>query len=200
MIGLAAHWMVGSIYSAGVGWAVIPRVGWRPFLLLASLPAWLAAAGTAFVLPESPRFLLVSGHQAAALQVRSIAGSGVMREGQRDALAHVGGGRMQVVERVGRGRTGPMERGAVQCTSRMQARLSRLQVLRRMAAWNGRRLPANVALLSAEAGARQPSPEGGRHASGLAGWGSQMSQLLRPPLLAATGPLLVAWVGMCGGW
>jgi hypothetical protein len=69
MIALAAHWMVGSIYSAGVGWAVIPAAGWRPFLLLASLPAWVAAAGTAFLLPESPRHLLVKGKQQAAMQV-----------------------------------------------------------------------------------------------------------------------------------
>lgn len=69
MVGLAAHWMVGSIFSAGVGWAVIPTAGWRPFLLIASLPAWLGAAGTYLLLPESPRYLLVMGRQREALEV-----------------------------------------------------------------------------------------------------------------------------------
>jgi hypothetical protein len=70
MVGLAAHWMVGSIFSAGVGWAVIPAApdAWRLFLVVASLPAWCAALG-AWLMPESPRHLLVTGQTAAAEQV-----------------------------------------------------------------------------------------------------------------------------------
>lgn len=70
MVGLAAHWMVGSIYSAGIGWAMIPTVGWRAFLVVAALPAWIAAAGTLLLLPESPRYLLVHGRVVQAEQVR----------------------------------------------------------------------------------------------------------------------------------
>jgi hypothetical protein len=55
MVGLAAHWMVGSLYSAVMGWVVIPAAGWRTFLVVASLPAWLAAAGVLLLMPESPR-------------------------------------------------------------------------------------------------------------------------------------------------
>ncbi len=55
MVGLAAHWMVGSLYSACMGWAIIPTSGWRTFLVVASLPAWLAAAGVLLLMPESPR-------------------------------------------------------------------------------------------------------------------------------------------------
>jgi MFS family permease len=71
MVGLAAHWMVGSIFSAGMGWIIIPTAtdGWRMFLAVASLPAWCAAVGTWFM-PESPRFLLVQGQKEAAEQVR----------------------------------------------------------------------------------------------------------------------------------
>jgi hypothetical protein len=70
MVGLAAHWMVGSIFSAGMGWAIIPTSpdAWRTFLAVASLPAWCAAVGTWFM-PESPRFLLVQGYTEAAEQV-----------------------------------------------------------------------------------------------------------------------------------
>lgn len=70
MVGLAAHWMVGSIFSAGMGWAIIPTApdAWRVFLAVASAPAWCAAVGTWFM-PESPRFLLVQGHTEAAEQV-----------------------------------------------------------------------------------------------------------------------------------
>lgn len=70
MVGLAAHWMVGSIFSAGMGWAIIPSGSdrWRVFLAVASLPAWCAAVGTWFM-PESPRFLLVQGNTEAAEQV-----------------------------------------------------------------------------------------------------------------------------------
>lgn len=70
MVGLASFWMVGSIFSAGMGWAIIPasRDAWRTFLAVASLPAWCAAVGTWFM-PESPRFLLVQGYTEAAEQV-----------------------------------------------------------------------------------------------------------------------------------
>jgi MFS family permease len=71
MIGLAAHWMVGSIYSAGLGWAVIPGHGWRLFLVLASLPAWFSAVGNMLLMPESPRYLLVHGRTALAQKVQA---------------------------------------------------------------------------------------------------------------------------------
>lgn len=75
MVGLAAHWMVGSIFSAGMGWAIIPTgpSAWRLFLAVASLPAWAAAVG-AWLMPESPRFLLVRGETEAAEQVGVLRG------------------------------------------------------------------------------------------------------------------------------
>jgi hypothetical protein len=71
MVGLAAFWMVGSLYSAGAGWAMIPTVGWRAFLVVAALPAFAAALGCVLLLPESPRHLLVHGKVGPAKKVRS---------------------------------------------------------------------------------------------------------------------------------
>lgn len=70
MVGLAAHWMVGSIFSAGMGWAIIPTApdAWRVFLAVASAPAWCAAVG-AWFMPESSRLLLVQGHTDKPEQV-----------------------------------------------------------------------------------------------------------------------------------
>ena len=53
---VASFWMVGSLFSASLGWALIPHIGWRPFVLVASLPAWSVVALVLAVLPESPRW------------------------------------------------------------------------------------------------------------------------------------------------
>lgn len=37
-------------------------------------------------------------------------------------------------------------------------------------------------------------------AAGARGWLSHVRQLLQPPLLAYTAPLIVTWLGLCGGW
>eukprot|EP00882_Tetradesmus_deserticola_P008083 GHRQ01008513.1.p1 GENE.GHRQ01008513.1~~GHRQ01008513.1.p1 ORF type:complete len:226 (+),score=70.34 GHRQ01008513.1:1176-1853(+) len=66
MVALASFWMVGFLYSAGLGWAMIPAVGWRALLVLAALPAFAAAAGCLLLLPESPRYLLVHGRVGPA--------------------------------------------------------------------------------------------------------------------------------------
>ena len=65
---LASGWMCGSVYSAAVGWSVIPKRGWRAFLAASSAPALVAAAAAARV-PESPRFLCARGRclEAAAV-------------------------------------------------------------------------------------------------------------------------------------
>jgi hypothetical protein len=54
---------------AGLGWAMIPAVGWRIFLVAAALPAFAAAAGCLLLLPESPRYLLVHGRVGPAEKV-----------------------------------------------------------------------------------------------------------------------------------
>jgi MFS family permease len=66
---LASGWMCGSVYSAAVGWSVIPKRGWRAFLAASSAPALVAAAAAAARVPESPRFLCARGRclEAAAV-------------------------------------------------------------------------------------------------------------------------------------
>lgn len=61
LVFLAAFWMVGSLTSATLGLLIIPRLGWRPFLLAATLPAWGSAACAVLLMDESPRFSLVVG-------------------------------------------------------------------------------------------------------------------------------------------
>ncbi|KAI3385162.1 hypothetical protein SNEBB_000043 [Seison nebaliae] len=59
---LAASWMVGSIFVAGLGWLLLPYeyIGalksWRLFMGLCSIPTFLSAI-TFALLPESPMFI-----------------------------------------------------------------------------------------------------------------------------------------------
>lgn len=69
---LASFWMVGSLYSASVGWLIIPHAGWRAFVVVASLPAWVAAACIWLLVPESPRYLTVAGRTKEASQVPAL--------------------------------------------------------------------------------------------------------------------------------
>ena len=62
---LASGWMCGSVYSAAIGWIVIPKSGWRAFLAAAAAPALVAAARV----PESPRFLCARGRGLEAAAV-----------------------------------------------------------------------------------------------------------------------------------
>lgn len=61
-------WGVGSIVIVGIGALVIPRFGWRYFLLSATGPVIMGSYGLLLV-DESPRYLLASGHSAAALKL-----------------------------------------------------------------------------------------------------------------------------------
>uniref|UniRef100_A0A6U1DND2 Major facilitator superfamily (MFS) profile domain-containing protein n=1 Tax=Tetraselmis chuii TaxID=63592 RepID=A0A6U1DND2_9CHLO len=68
VVGVAGHWMLGSIASALLGWLIIPAAGWRVFLAAVALPSLLGAV-EALWLPESPRLLAVSGRLDASLAV-----------------------------------------------------------------------------------------------------------------------------------
>lgn len=87
-----------------------------------------------------------------------------------------------------------------------------LQVLRHMAASNGTTLPDHLKLMpmtrhDSDSGQlaliaqKQPSSsswQAVKEGTHLAA--AQLRLLFRPPLLGCTLPLLVAWVGLCGGW
>jgi MFS family permease len=67
---VASAWVLGSCYAAGTAWLMIPRVSWRFYIGVASLPAGLTAFLSFGWIPESPRYFANrgdSGGAAAAL-------------------------------------------------------------------------------------------------------------------------------------
>lgn len=69
----ASFWMVGSIYVALVGWIILAVGGlsWRVFMAACALPSALGWICVTWLVPESPRFLALTGqyeHAAAVLQ------------------------------------------------------------------------------------------------------------------------------------
>lgn len=65
---LEAFWALGSVFAAGLAWLVVPTLGWRWLLALSALPGILIF----FIrrqIPESPRYLMVSGNLNAAEKV-----------------------------------------------------------------------------------------------------------------------------------
>ncbi|XP_076065847.1 synaptic vesicle glycoprotein 2C-like [Oratosquilla oratoria] len=78
---LLVFWAIGGVFTALMAWIIIPRTGitvildeqhhfssWRVFLVVCSLPSFLAVVGLYF-LPESPRFLLEQGRDVEAIMV-----------------------------------------------------------------------------------------------------------------------------------
>jgi putative MFS transporter len=65
---LEAFWALGSIAAAGLAWLIVPRFGWRWLLVVSALPGLIIY----FIrrsIPESPRYLLVSGRSDEARRV-----------------------------------------------------------------------------------------------------------------------------------
>ena len=50
---LASGWMFGSVYSAFVGWLVVPNLGWRPFLVASAIPSAACIVLVITHMPES---------------------------------------------------------------------------------------------------------------------------------------------------
>ncbi|KAK9508297.1 hypothetical protein O3M35_007991 [Rhynocoris fuscipes] len=76
---MAAFWTLGNLFVASLAWFIIPSPfaidlpgflynSWRIFLMVCSLPSFLAA-GLLFFLPESPKFLLSHNQHEKAMQV-----------------------------------------------------------------------------------------------------------------------------------
>ena len=68
---VAWHWMLGSIFTAGLAWTLLGAVGasWRVFLASCAGPAAIAFVLVAWLLPETPRYLATKGRYAAAASV-----------------------------------------------------------------------------------------------------------------------------------
>ncbi|KAG2490792.1 hypothetical protein HYH03_010714 [Edaphochlamys debaryana] len=189
---LASFWMVGSLYSASMGWLVIPWAGWRPFVLVAALPAVVGCVLLAALVPESPRYLSVMGRGREAGQV-------LMRAARMNGT-HL-----------------PEDFTIPSFHHRDQDILEHKASLRTDAAGH-----PHAVLLGSGPGAGSSGPAGpdglapgpalGSTRRGFVarlrlalqhGWGrgsATLVTLLSPPLRSYTLPLGVAWVGLCGGW
>jgi MFS transporter, putative metabolite:H+ symporter len=65
---LEAFWALGAVVAAGLAWLIVPRLGWRWLLAVSALPGIIIV----FIrreIPESPRYLLVSGKPEQAREV-----------------------------------------------------------------------------------------------------------------------------------
>ncbi|MCA1951233.1 MAG: MFS transporter [Treponema sp.] len=65
---LESFWAFGTLAAAGAAWLIVPRLGWRALFAVSALPGLLLFAVRSFV-PESPRYLAVSGRGEEALRV-----------------------------------------------------------------------------------------------------------------------------------
>lgn len=65
---LESFWALGTVTAAGLAWLVMPTLGWRWLLGLSALPGTIIYFIRRHV-PESPRYLLVSGQREKAMAV-----------------------------------------------------------------------------------------------------------------------------------
>jgi putative MFS transporter len=65
---LESFWALGTIIAAGLAWLLVPSFGWRPLLassaVAAALVLWIRRS-----IPESPRYLAISGRQDEAREI-----------------------------------------------------------------------------------------------------------------------------------
>jgi len=62
-------WTLGSIYVNLTAWAMLERYGWRVFTCMAALPTLIASAAGAWMLPESPRWLVDMDREEEAAKI-----------------------------------------------------------------------------------------------------------------------------------
>lgn len=65
---LEAFWALGAVFAAGLAWLIVPRLGWRWLLGISAIPGLIIFFIRRYI-PESPRYLMISGKpdQAAAV-------------------------------------------------------------------------------------------------------------------------------------
>lgn len=77
---LESFWALGTILAAGLAWLLVPSFGWRPLLATSALAAvlvlWIRRS-----IPESPRYLAISGKADEAREILA----GIARENGRPA-------------------------------------------------------------------------------------------------------------------
>ncbi len=70
---LESFWALGTIVAAGLAWLIVPHLGWRWLLAVSALPGLIVFWIRRHV-PESPRYLLVSGQTDQARAVLALVG------------------------------------------------------------------------------------------------------------------------------
>lgn len=65
---LESFWAFGTLAAAGLAWLVVPRLGWRALFIVSALPGFFLFVVRSFV-PESPRYLAVSGKTDEAVRI-----------------------------------------------------------------------------------------------------------------------------------
>ena len=69
LININYFWTLGSMFVAGTAWVFLSAEGWHFLAIVTSIPVALSMAWAIFVLPESPRWLLLNnrGNEAEAI-------------------------------------------------------------------------------------------------------------------------------------
>ncbi len=65
---LESFWALGTIVAAALAWLLVPRLGWRWLLAVSAIPGLIVYFIRRYV-PESPRYLLISGREEKAREV-----------------------------------------------------------------------------------------------------------------------------------
>lgn len=69
LININYFWTIGSMFVAGVAWAILPVASWKVLAIVTSIPVGISLLWAIFTLPESPRWLLLKGRGEEAEEV-----------------------------------------------------------------------------------------------------------------------------------
>jgi len=69
LIWVGVGWAVGTLYTTGMAWLILPRASWRMLAVVCALPTALIFPVLAYALDESPRWLLEAGRTLDAVAV-----------------------------------------------------------------------------------------------------------------------------------
>eukprot|EP01025_Chloroclados_australasicus_P013839 TRINITY_DN1646_c1_g1_i1.p2 TRINITY_DN1646_c1_g1~~TRINITY_DN1646_c1_g1_i1.p2 ORF type:complete len:494 (-),score=19.79 TRINITY_DN1646_c1_g1_i1:131-1612(-) len=69
LVSISYFYLVGQGWNAGIGWAIIPRWGWRTFVATNIILSLVATTLTLLFMPEGPRFLMMANKPVQALKV-----------------------------------------------------------------------------------------------------------------------------------
>jgi len=69
LMSFSVCWAVGALYVVGAAWVTLPVWSWRALAIACALPPLAVGIALAFVINESPRFLLEAGRRTEAADV-----------------------------------------------------------------------------------------------------------------------------------